>query len=502
MLRIKIILSLLLVVSFSAQAAEYLVKKKSSHDLFSVQTVKGMTVLGFHEGGNLMKVDIKDGSVVSTLLKLYKDPSVEYVVKNFRLQLFGPKASDIVKTLAQREQWAIKKVNAEKAWTLAGNKGSRKIIVAVIDTGVELVHESLAANIVDGYDYLDNDSDATDTAIDDKNPGHGTHCAGIIGATGTASNGILGASPLVSIMPLRFISGTGGDLMAAIKSIDFAIKNGAKVISASWGAQVGAEQAKPLIEAIERADKAGLIFVSAAGNSGKSNDKVGYYPVNSKYSNVIGVAASGPQDEKPNWSNYGRGIVDIAAPGLQIMSTLPDNKYGNLSGTSMATPLVAGAVALLLSQNDKLTGEELRSLLQVTGAQTDIEVACNCRIDMGASMEALVNKKMFIAPATKTLAVGKTQSFHAVFSTSDVKFESTKPEIATIDEKGTLTAVKNGTTRVVITNANGDTASSLDITVGELKEEASGDCPLGNPLLCQIICKVLPVPIPGVCPQQ
>lgn len=493
------ILSLLLVGSFSAQATEYLVKKKVSHDLFSIQSIKGMKVIGFHEDGNLVKIDISDGSEVPTLLKLYKDPSVEYVVKNFRLQLFSPKASDIVKTLGNREQWAIKKVNAEKAWSLAGNKGSKKVIVAVIDTGVELTHESLATNIIDGYDYLDNDNDATDTAIDDKNPGHGTHCAGIIGATGTATNGILGASPLVSIMPLRFISGSGGDLMAGIKSIDFAIKNGAKVISASWGAQVGAAQAKPLIEAIERADKAGLIFISAAGNSGKSNDKVGFYPVNSKYPNVIGVAASGPKDEKPQWSNYGRGIVDVSAPGLQIMSTLPSNKYGNLSGTSMATPLVAGAVALLLSQNDKLTGEELRSLLQVTGAQVDIEVACNCRIDMGAAMDTLINKKMFIAPATKTLAVGKTQGFHAVFANSDVKFESSKPEFATIDDKGMLTAVKNGTTRVVVTDAQGNTASSLDIIVGELKEEAGGgDCPLGNPALCAIICKVFP--IPGVCP--
>ncbi len=501
MLRIKMILGLLLVGSFSAQAAEYLVKKKSNNDLFSVQSiqsVKGLTILGFHEDGNLIKIDISDGNEINALSKLHKDSSVEYVVKNFRLQLFSPKASDIVKALGNREQWAIKKVNAEKAWTLAGSKGSRKITVAVIDTGVELKHESLAANIVDGYDYLDNDSDANDTAVDDKNPGHGTHCAGIIGATGTAENGILGASPLVSIMPLRFISGKGGDLMAGIKSIDFAIKNGAKVISASWGAQVGAAQAKPLIEAIERADKAGLIFVSAAGNSGKSNDKVGFYPVNSKYPNVIGVAASGSKDEKPQWSNYGKGRVDIAAPGLQIMSTLPGNKYGNLSGTSMATPLVAGAVALLLSQNDKLTGEELRSLLQVTGAQVDIEVACNCRIDMGAAMESLINKKMFVAPATKTLAIGKTQNFHVVFSNSDVKFESTKPEVATIDNKGMLTAVKDGTTRVVVTNAEGKTASSLDIMVGELKEEAGGgSCPF-DPIICEIGCKFFP--IPGICP--
>lgn len=498
-LRIKMILSLLLVGSFSAQAAEYLVKKKSNHDLFSVQQIQGMKILGFHEAGNLMKINIQKNNEVETLLALQKDPSIEYVVKNFRLELFSPKASDIIDTLGNQEQWAIKKVNAEKAWALAGSKGSRKVIVAVIDTGVELTHESLVANIIDGYDYLDGDDDATDTAVDSKNPGHGTHCAGIIGATGTAANGMLGLSPLVSIMPLRFISGTGGDLMAGIKSIDFAIKNGAKVISASWGAEVVAAQAKPLIEAIERADKAGLIFISAAGNNGKSNDKVGFYPVNSKFANVIGVAASGSNDEKPQWSNFGRGRIDIAAPGLKILSTLSGNKYGQLSGTSMATPLVAGAVALLLSQNDQLNGEELRSLLQVTGAQVDIEVACNCRLDMGAAMEALINKKMFVAPATKTLAAGEKQSFHAVFAKGDVTFESSKPAVATIDNKGMLTAVKDGITRVLITDSSGSAVSSLDITVGELKEEAGGgDCPLGNPIFCQIICNFLP--IPGLCP--
>lgn len=485
--------------SFSAQAAEYLVKKKGSYDLFSVTEIKNMTVLGFHEDGQLMKVNIAEGKEVDTLLQLKQDPSIEYIVKNFKLQLFSPKASDIAKTLANRKQWAIDTINAKKAWELAGHRGSRKVIVAVIDTGVELTHESLAANMVDGYDFLDNDADATDTAIDSKNPGHGTHCAGIIGATGTASNGILGASPLVSIMPLRFISGSGGDLMAGIKSIDFAIKNGAKVISASWGAQVTAAQAKPLIEAVQRADKAGVIFISAAGNSGKSNDKVGFYPVNAKQPNVIGVAASGSDNTKPQWSNYGTARVDIASPGLKIISTLPGNKYGDLSGTSMAAPLVAGAVALLLSQNDQLNGEEIRSLLQVTGAKMDVEVACHCRLDLGAAMEALINKKMFVAPATKTLAAGKTQQFHTVFSNSTVTFESSNPEIATIDKAGLLTAVKDGVTRVTAVDAKGNKASSLDITVAEIKEgPGGGDCPLGNPVFCQIACIIFPVP--GLCP--
>src|SRR5690606_15653783 len=145
-----------------------------------------------------------------------------------------------------------------------------------------------------------------------------------------------------------------------------AIEKGAHVISASWGATIPRSQAQPLIEAIKRATDKGIIFVAAAANDGKNNDKTDVFPANAGFDNMISVAASGASDAKPSWSNYGKSSVHVAAPGENIMSTLPADKYGNLSGTSMATPLVAGLVALLKSQDMSLTGSQVRALLQTT----------------------------------------------------------------------------------------------------------------------------------------
>ncbi|MEZ4872532.1 MAG: S8 family serine peptidase [Bdellovibrionales bacterium] len=193
--------------------------------------------------------------------------------------------------------------------------------------------------------------------------------------------------------------------------MDYAIEKGVDVISASWGATISAAQAKPLIEAVQRASDAGVIFVAAAANDGRNNDATDVFPANAEFANTISVAASGSNDQKPQWSNYGRRTVHLASPGLDIMSTLPNNRYDNLSGTSMATPLVAGLVALLKSQNPELTGQDARALLQTTGAKVSIETACNCRIDAGEAMSALVEKRMFISPAAMTLSPSDSAQF-------------------------------------------------------------------------------------------
>ncbi|MCB0394416.1 MAG: S8 family serine peptidase, partial [Bdellovibrionales bacterium] len=328
--RIGAILGLLLLSQYSL-AAEYIVKLKSANTI-SFAAVQGVSIQDYHAAGNLYQVDVDDNTLVDTLAELNSDPNVEYVVKNFKLQAFRAPLSPE----ALKEQWAVAKVNAEKAWQLAKNKGSRQVTIAVIDTGVDYNHPALKPNAVPGYDFKGNDSDPMDET-GAQNPGHGTHCAGIMGSTGLVDGGTIGLSPEVSIMPIRFLGADGsGDLMAGIKSIDYAIEKKVQVISASWGAAVPASQATPLIEAVQRADDAGVIFVAAAANDGKNNDTRDVFPANSGTKNMIAVAASGPNDEKPSWSNFGKAKVDLASPGLTIMSTLPNNSYGNLSGTSMA----------------------------------------------------------------------------------------------------------------------------------------------------------------------
>ena len=484
------------ILSFTANSAEFIVKYKDAQNLISVQNIRGLHVLDEHATGNLLKVDIDEQNESEILASVRSNDNVDYVVPNFKLYAF--KAPIQIQTL--KEQWANDKVNAAMAWQLAGNKGSRDVIVAVIDTGVDYNHESLRSNMIAGYDFKDNDNDPMDeTGM--QNPGHGTHCTGSVAGTGEANGGIEGLSPVSSIMPIRFLGADGGgDLMAGIKSIDFAIENGAHIISASWGAAVGRSQAKPLIEAVQRADDAGVIFIAAAANDGKNNDTRDVFPANAGTPNMISVAASGPSDEKPNWSNYGLATVDIAAPGLNIMSTLPNNKYGNLSGTSMATPLVSGVVALLKAQDNSLTGKQVRSLMQSTAKQLNFNVACNCRVDAGAAMKALLDKKMVVVPATTTLEVNGTQKFEALHGTAPFTFSVADENVATMSEDGVLTAKADGETTVTVKDANGQTAESLKIRVGKKSGGDNGGgggggggaCPIGDQSTCDAICQIIP----------
>jgi len=489
-----VVFSSLLALSSPLLAAEYIVKFR---DLGGVKNVnESVRVMDVHSTGNLAKVDLaapKSSKAEAELVAdLLADPNVEYVVPNIKLHRFeAPPSAE-----ALRDQWAIAKVNAERAWQMAGNRGSRNVIVAVIDTGVDYNHESLKPNMIAGYNFKDNNSDPMDKT-GPQNPGHGTHCAGIVGGSGIVDNGIIGLSPELSMMPLRFLGEDGsGDLMTGIKAIDYAIEKKARVISASWGATVPRAQAAPLIEAVKRADDAGVIFVAAAANDGRNNDSTDVFPANTGLPNTITVAASGPNDEKPSWSNFGKGSVHVAAPGLNIMSTLPSNKYGNLSGTSMATPLVSGLVAFLLAQDPDLTGAEVRAILQTTGAKVAIETACNCRVDAAAATEVVMKKPMLVVPAAATLKVADTAglAFTAMNAKAPLTFASSNTAAATIDSNGKLVPVAVGTTMITVTDADGKTAKSLDVNVvdGSSNNPTPGECPLGDPVLCQILCQILP----------
>lgn len=496
-----------LLLSSQAFAGEYLVKYRntSALNMLNVMTMSKVATVQMtdhNETASLVKVNIQKSHEGMALASLLSQPGVEYVVPNFKLKAFRAPFD----AAALKEQWSIAKVQAEKAWQRAGNKGNRNVLVAVIDTGVDYKHPSLAPNMVPGYDFKENDADPMDkTGF--QNPGHGTHCAGAVGATGLVDGGVVGLAPEVSIMPLRFLGEDGsGDLNSAIKAIDYAVEKGAQIISASWGAAVPRSQAVPLLEAIKRADDKGVIFIAAAANDGKNNDKVEVYPANNGYPNSITVAASGSADQKPSWSNYGTATVHVAAPGENIMSTLPNNKYGNLSGTSMATPLVSGLAALLKAQDPSLTGAQIRAIMQSTGAKVSIETACNCRVDAYESVETVLSKKLVVVPAAATIKPNDTLNFSALYGKAPLSFTSSNSSVATISSSGTLTAVSNGSTTVTVKDADGRTATSLNINVGAKSGPEKppqdpgnpdqpgepGDCPLGDPMVCEIICQIKP----------
>lgn len=495
LLSLGLALSLVSSVGFSA---EYLVKYKNRATMnqiykMSSVAVSGMALKSRHEPGQYVVVDLEEKKQSQILVSLIANPNIEWVVPNFKLRAFSNEAG----VTALKNQWSIAKVQAEKAWQRATNKGRRNIIVAVIDTGVDYRHKNLAPNMLAGYDFRDNDNDPMDDT-GTKNPGHGTHVAGIAAGTGLIDDGIIGMGPEVSIMPLRFLGKDGsGDLNSAIRAIDYAIEKGAQVISASWGATVQRSQAAALIEAIKRADDKGVIFVAAAANDGRSNDSTDVFPANAGTPNMISVAASGSTDEKPQWSNFGKATVHLSSPGEKIISTLPGDKYGELSGTSMATPLVSGLVAFLKSQDTSLTGAQIRALLQTTGTKVNIETACNCRVDAFTAVDHLMSKKPWLVPAAATIAPNESLTVSFVNGRAPFVFKSSNPSALTVSDAGIVNAVAVGTATISATDADGLTVATLDYNVGAKSSNPGnpgnpGECPLGDPQICEVLCQILP----------
>jgi len=196
--------------------------------------------------------------------------------------------------------------------------------------------------------------------------GHGTHCAGIVGAEGDNNLGIVGVNWHVEIMPLKFMGRGGfGSTKDAIEAINYVIarkKEGVnvRVISASWGST---SRSKALEDVIRKAGEADILFVAAAGNDNTDNDRRPHYPSNYKLPNVLSVAALDRKDERASFSNYGVQSVHVAAPGKEILSTWLGGKYEEHSGTSMATPFVAGVAGLILSVEPNLSVKEVRDRL-------------------------------------------------------------------------------------------------------------------------------------------
>lgn len=275
---------------------------------------------------------------------------------------------------------AGKDIDILKAWNIS-NKEKKEIVVAVIDSGIDYRHPDLKDNIWvnevekngmnmyddDGNGYMD-DIHGYNFVYDDGNPldgnSHGTHIAGVIGAAHNGL-GIMGIAPNVKLMGLKFVSDSGeGEMINAIAAVNYAIMNGAHIMSNSWGTD---ENSKALEEAITAAGDAGILFVASSGNSGKNNDMITHYPSNYTLENVISVGAMNARGERAYFSNYGINSVDIFAPGVDIFSTVKNGNYSLMSGTSMATPMVVGALALLMSQDENLTAlEAKRRLLEST----------------------------------------------------------------------------------------------------------------------------------------
>ena len=371
----------------------------------SIESVAGLTSID----------DLDDANALQTAATYLALPEVEYAEPNFEITLEDLATSVRPSDPRFSDQWALANdgqrggkqgadISAMTAWSVT--TGDDDIVIAVLDSGVDYTHSDLENNMwkrpasvpqfVDdsagtiqdllGYNAIGNNADP----MDDN--GHGTHCAGIIGAEGGNDIGITGVNWKVKIMPLKFMNAGGyGTTKDAIEAINYVIdrkKKGVnvKIISASWGSTM---RSSALEDVIKKAYEAGILFVAAAGNASTNNDRRPHYPSSYNVGNVISVAALDRNDQLASFSNWGEKHVAIAAPGVDILSTWLGNEYEEKSGTSMATPVVAGVAALVAANEPRLSVDDLRKRIVSSVDKIDgLKVTSAGRINAAKALNA------------------------------------------------------------------------------------------------------------------
>jgi len=339
---------------------------------------------GFDLVPGLYQVELAPGtSVVDAVAAYQASPFVVYAQPDYHVRLEyttnDPSFSDGdlwgLNNLGLSGSTADADIDAPEAWSIT--MGAPNVIVAVIDSGIDYRHPDLARNLWTNVaevagDGLDNDANGYiddvhgfDFANWDGDPmdddGHGTHVAGTIAALADNGRGVVGVSPNVQVMALKFLDASGeGYLSDAIAAINYAVSMGAQISNNSWG---GGPFDRVLRDTIRNAGDGGHLFIAAAGNDDSDNDALPSYPASYRLENVISVAATNSNDRIASFSNWGATSVDLAAPGVGILSTTPGNTYATFNGTSMATPHVSGVAALLKSADPSLTTNEIKQRL-------------------------------------------------------------------------------------------------------------------------------------------
>jgi len=318
----------------------------------------------------VQRVSVSNEKLASTIERLRADPNIAFVTRNYivyadQMTPNDPRWGDL---------WGLQKIGMPAAWQKT--QGDAHVVVAVLDTGVDFNHPDLTGNVWKtpagdfGMSFCTDFSDESRPkvlppqpgAMDISASGHGTHVAGTIAALGNNGVDVAGVAWKVRIMALRFLcakdgSGTTAD---AIRAMEYAVTNGAHIMNNSWG---GGPADVALETAIQETNARGILFVASAGNSAKDQGVSPNYPAGYRVPNVVAVAASNAQDTLASFSNWSGTLVPIAAPGVNILSTLPGNRVGPLDGTSMAAPHVTGCAALLKAVDLKRQAPELKKLL-------------------------------------------------------------------------------------------------------------------------------------------
>ena len=344
--------------------------------------------------GAVERVSLPSGKAREQAIReLESDPSVSYAEPNY---LLTHQATSSDPYFTNGSLWgmygdASSPANqygsqAAEAWA-AGHTGSKSVYVGVIDEGIQYTHPDLDANVwtnpydtangrdddgnglvddVHGWDFANDDNTIYDGGKRGNLDDHGTHVSGTIGGEANNGAGVAGVNWNVNLISGKFLGSRGGALSDAVQAVDYFTdlkkRHGLNIVATnnSWG---GGAFSQSLLDAINRADAANILFVAAAGNSGTNNDTTASYPSNYDAANVIAVAAIDKTGGLASFSQYGARTVDLGAPGVGIWSTTALNGYSAYDGTSMATPHVTGAAALYASTHPGATAADIKSAI-------------------------------------------------------------------------------------------------------------------------------------------
>ncbi len=345
--------------SAASTASSLIVKVRASASSDSIaRTVGARTLSSFPQLGLVVLGLPSGGAATKAMATLAGNPGVAYAEADHRMSTKVVSNDPDV----QRLQWGHKAIDVFGAWDFT--RGDPRVLVAVVDTGVDLHHPDLKNQIVGSKTFVA----GTGSAMDDN--GHGTHVAGVIAAQSNNSTGVAGVAPACKLLAVKVLDGKGeGNTSDIVAGLLYAADAGANIINLSLG---GGSGSKALEEAIRYAHGKGSLVVAAMGNDGRN---VQEYPA--AYSGVISVGATTRQGDVAEFSNYG-GWISVSAPGDGIWSTMPSYEstlnetegagvgYGFLSGTSMATPYVAGVAALVASLYPNMAPSSIKSQIERT----------------------------------------------------------------------------------------------------------------------------------------
>lgn len=322
------------------------------------------------------------------------------------------------------EQWQHGGIFASEGWTV--RSGAPDVIVAVLDTGVRRDHTDLAANLralpgevpgtgrdddgngfIDdpfGWDFVEENNDPSDL------DGHGTHIAGLIAAVGNNAVGVAGVAWNAHLLPVRFLDAQGrGTTSDEIRALDYARASGARIINASFGTGGFSAVARARYAAL---GETGIWVVAAVGNDGVDTSRFPVYPAGYGFPHVVRVGASTPDGRRAGFSNFGPSSVDLLAPGTSLLSTTMDGGYGRKSGTSQATALVSGALALVLGEYPAASVEEIRERLMERArfAPAATQDAAGGILDLGHALAPGAGRPPMIVqhPQSKIVEIGET----------------------------------------------------------------------------------------------